>query len=567
MPDLDALLAPRSIAIVGASPNVEIIRGELQHVLCARGFPGRVYPVSRTHAEVQGLKAYPSISSLPEKVDLALIVIPAANVPDALEECGRAGIKAAYIISSGFAEERGNTGPALQQAVSRIAQTYDLAVCGPNGEGFFNAPARVVATFSPVVQDYGQSLLPETRRVRRTAVVAQSGGIGFAYFHRGRPRQLRFDYLITTGNEAALDSFAIVEHLIDRDAADVFLMYLEAVRDVERFRRAASKAADPGKPLIVTKIGRSDVGKRAAASHTAALAGSDSACDAVFRHYGVVRADDPDAMLDIAAGFSFCPLPKGKRVAVMSASGGAAVSMAEALADQGLELPPLDPDTRAQIDRLIPSYGVSDNPVDVTAQAVREVGYSRIVEILQQSPAIDGVVVVASLANPRALDKEAETLAKVGANPDKPVLFCAYTLPAPETIAATAMAGVPMYSSMPNCARALRAMAEYTRFRQRWARREHRSTPAPGSPSRQPWRARERILCEDEAKELLARYGVPRPAEELAATPDAAAAAAARIRPPRALKIQSPDIPHKTDIGGVALTLRSEEAVRSAYPG
>src|SRR5919197_2073917 len=143
MPDLDALLSPRSIAIVGASPNVEIIRGELQHVLRARGFPGRVYPVSRTHIEVQGLKAYPSVSALPEKADLALIVIPAAGVPDALEDCGRAGIKAAYIISSGFAEEKSKSGPELQQAVARIARTYDMAVCGPNGEGFFNAPARV----------------------------------------------------------------------------------------------------------------------------------------------------------------------------------------------------------------------------------------------------------------------------------------------------------------------------------------------------------------------------------------------------------------------------------------
>jgi acetate---CoA ligase (ADP-forming) len=565
MPDLNALLAPRTIAIVGASPNVEIIRGELQHVLCARGFPGRVYPISRSHAEVQGLRAYPSVTALPEKVDLALIVVPAASVPDALEDCGKAGIRAAYVISSGFAEEPSNTGPALQQAVCHVARKYDMAVCGPNAEGFFNAPARVVATFSPAVQEYGQSLLPETTKARRIAVVAQSGGIGFAYFHRGRPRQLRFDYLISTGNEAALESFAIVEHLLDRDAADIFLMYLEGVRDVSSFRRAACKAADRGKPLIVAKMGRSEVARRAVFSHTAALAGTDSACDAVFRRHGVIRADDMDTMLDIAAGLSFCPLPKGRRVAVMSSSGGAAVWMAELLAAQGLEVPRLDPDTRAQIDRLIPSYGTSANPVDLTAQALREVGYSRVVEILQRSPVIDAVVVVASLANPRILDKETQTLAKVASDPEKPVLFCAYTLPAPQTVEVAAMAGVPVYSSMQNCARALRAMAEYAHFQQRWVRRAHHGAQGRSAEAWQRLREAERVLCEYEAKDLLATYDVPRPAEELTATPDAAAAAASRIGFPVALKIQSPEITHKTEIGGVALDLQSEDDVRTAF--
>ncbi len=565
MPDLKALLAPRSIAIVGASPNPAIIRGKVQHVLHARGYPGRVYPISRSHAEVQGAKAYPRIADVPEAVDLAIIIIPAAAVPEALEECGRAGAKAAYIISSGFAEESGGGGSGLQEAVRAIAEKYDMAVCGPNAEGFFNAPASVVATFSPAVEDFAQPLAPETEKGKRLAVVAQSGGLGFAYYHRGRPKQLRFGQVISTGNEAALECFDFVEHLLDADEADIFLLYLEAVRDAETFRRTAAKAASRGKPILVAKMGRSEAGQRAAASHTAALAGSDSAYDAMFRHYGIVRADDIDSMIDMAAGFAFCPLPRGRRVAIMSGSGGAGVWMADTLSSYGLEVPQLDPATRAEIERLIPSYGASANPVDLTAQAIREVGYARVVEILQRSPLVDAVVVVGSLANATTLKKDAEALARVVANPDKPVLFCAYTLASGEAVQAAAQLGLPVFTSMPNCARAIRAMADYAAFRERWQDRSGADTGESPAGAAQRLAAAGPVLCEYEAKEILAAYGVPRPAEALAGDADAAAAAAARIGFPVALKIQSPEITHKTEIGGVVLGLTSEAAVHAAY--
>lgn len=565
MPDLNALLAPKTIAIIGASPNSAIIRGKVQHVLNGRGFPGRIYPVSRSQTEVQGLKAYPTIADIPETVDLAVIIIPAADVPDVLEQCGRAGVKAAFIISSGFAEEPGGRGSTLQEHLREIAHQYDMAVCGPNAEGFFNAPGSIAATFSPAVENFDDPLRPDSDKGRRIGILAQSGGLGFAYFHRGRPRQMRFDYLVSTGNEVALEGSDIAEHLIDTDRADILMMYLEGIRSAETFRRLAGKAAERGKPLIVAKMGASEVGQRAAASHTAALAGSDSTYDAVFRHYGVIRATDMDEQLDIAAAFAFCALPRGGRVAVLSASGGAAVWMADSLSAQGLEIPELDAPTRTEIAKLIPSYGAAANPVDLTAGTIRRTGYAQLVEILQRSPLIDAVVIVGSLANAKSLVDDAEALERAVAHPTKPVLFCAYTRPAAEAVNAAAKIGLPVFSSMRNCARALKALVDYAAFAQRWHRRQAPTPLAEPEVVRRLLQVRHGDLCEFEAKAVLRTCNVPSPREQLAADADAAVAAASEIGWPVALKIQSPDILHKTEVGGIALNLGSTEAVQAAY--
>jgi len=566
MPDIDALLSPRSIAIVGASPDATIIRGKVQHVLHARKYPGKIYPISRSNAEVQGVKAYPTIAEVPEKVDLAMIIIPAAAVPAALTECGEAGVKAAYIISSGFAEERGIDGAGLQRQIREIADKYDMAICGPNAEGFFNAPDNVVATFSPAVENFEQPLQPETDKGLGIGVVAQSGGLGFAYYHRGRARQLRINHLISTGNEAALEGFDLVEYLLERDDASVFLMYLEAIRNAETFKRVAARAADLGKPLIVAKMGRSEVASRAAASHTAALSGSDTAYDAMFERYGVIRGDEIDQMLDIAAGFAFCPPLKGRRVAIMSGSGGAAVWMADTLAAHGLDVPELDAETRKAIDAIIPSYGASANPVDLTAQAIRQVGYARIIDILRKSPVIDAIVVVGSLANPATIRNDREALAKVAAETDKPILFCTYTLPSPEGVEVITQCGIPAYANMPNCAAAIAAMADYHEFRQRRAASQATAAAAPAATA--PAAALEtfgKVLCEYEAKSVLAPYGVRAEGEQLARTAAEAVAAARSIGYPVAIKIQSPDITHKTEMGGVELRLADDRAVETAF--
>ena len=566
-PDLSPLLSPRSIAVVGASPDKEIIRGRLLHVLMARGYPGNIYPITRSHAVVHGLPAYASIDDVPEVPDLAIVVIPAANVPEALEACGRRGVRAAAIISSGFAEEVGAAAADRERRLREVIARYKLLVSGPNSEGVANLLMPMVGTFTPVLEHVEGPLLPDVGGGRRIAVISQSGGVAFAYFNRGRPRQLAFSYVVSTGNEVGLEAFDYVDFMLDEGRADIFLLYLETIRTPAKLARVADKAAAAGKPLIVAKMGRSEAGRRAAISHTAALAGAAEVYDAMFRHYGVIRADDMDEMLDIAAAFAVCPAASGRRVALLSASGGGAVWMSDTLAAHGLEVPPLDAETRRQIDDLIPSYGSSANPVDVTAQAIRQVGYAKIIEILSRSPVVDAIVVVGSLAFEGAIQRDIDNLKRVAADVTKPVLFCAYTLASPRATALLVGAGLPAFTSMPGCAKALRALADYAAFRER--HRSRRPEIATHDRARTDVATRlakaGRVLTEFEAKELLAAYRVPRPAEELAGDDSAAIAAARRIGLPVAVKVMSPDIAHKTEAGAVALGLGSETAVREAY--
>ncbi len=336
--------------------------------------------------------------------------------------------------------------------------------------------------------------------------------------------------------------------------------------DPDRFRAVADKAAAAGKPLIVAKVGRSDAGRRAAASHTGSLAHAGVVDDAIFRHHGIIRGDDLDHMLDVAAAFAFCPLPRGNRVAVITGSGGSAVWMADILSAHGLELPVLEDDVQQRILALLPSYASAQNPVDATAQAIHEVGYARLIEIVRQSQRIDTILLIGSLANEATAAGHAEQLAALSGPRDKPILLVTYTGASPAAMAAFAEAGIPCYTSMPSCARAIRALVDYARFQER----RHRP-PLPATP---PSRREETagalgaagpVLTENEAKAVLAGYGVPRPPEALAKSADDAAAAAGRIGGPVALKVQSPDITHKTEAGAVALGVEGGAAVRVAY--
>ena len=273
MPDLRPLLAPESIAIVGASADTHTLRGRLTDTVIGHGYSGRIYPVTRSQTEVLGLRAYPSVADLPEAADLAVIVVPAAVVPQALDECGARGIRAAVVISSGFAEESGEAAHARDLELRRVAEKHGILICGPNSEGLVNPLQRVVATFSPVFHDPTRSLLPATPHGRAIAVSCQSGALTFAFLNRGRDRQLRFTYQVSAGNQTILEAHDYVDWALDHGGADIFLLYLEAIRRSDRFRAVADKAAAAGKPLIIAKVGRSDAGRRAAASHTG-LAGA-----------------------------------------------------------------------------------------------------------------------------------------------------------------------------------------------------------------------------------------------------------------------------------------------------
>src|SRR6516162_4991404 len=566
MPDLRPLFSPDSIAVVGASADTQSLRGRPTQFLLEHGYAGRVYPITRSQPEVFGLKSYATVADLPEAPDLAVIVVPAAYVAPTLEECGRKGVRAAVVISSGFAEERGEAAQARDKALHEVIDRYGLVVCGPNSEGIVNPLKPLVATFSPVFHDPEQSLFPLSAKSRAIAVSCQSGALTFAFLSRGRPRQLRFTYQASAGNQICLEAHDYFDWLLDAGGADVFLAYLESIRDPARFRAVADKAAEAGKPMIVAKVGRSEAGRRAAASHTGSLAHSGVIDDAIFRHHGIIRGEDLDHMLDMAAAFAFCKLPRGNRVAVITGSGGSAVWMSDLLAAHGLELPVLEEDLQQRLMALLPSYASAQNPVDGTAQAIHEVGYAKLVEIVRESQRIHTILLIGSLANEATAKQRAEELAAVTGDTDQPIILSTYTTATAAAMASFAEAGIPCYTSMPSCARAIRALVDYAQFQER--RRQPKAAsatpPAVRGEVRSALAAAGPVLTEVAAKALLACYGVPRPPEALATSAEEAAAAALQIGPV-ALKVQSPDITHKTEAGAVALGVSGDAAVREAY--
>jgi acyl-CoA synthetase (NDP forming) len=533
------------------------------------GFDGPLYPVSRSHACIDGLTAYASVSALPEPVDLAIVTIPAVYVPEVMEACGKRGVRAAIIISSGFAEERGEDGAARERAIRAAVLRYDMAVLGPNGEGFMNSTTPLTASFSPTVFDVQGGLTPVDSTAGGIAVVSQSGGVGFSFFNRGRPKELRFSFVVSMGNEAGLEGLDVVDYLLEDKDTDALIMFVEGFRTPAKFARVASRAAAAHKPLLIAKVGSSDAGARAAVSHTASLSGSRRAYEAMFRRYGIIAGRDVDEMIDIAAGFAFFRhrLPKGKRVAILTPSGGAGIWLADVCEAHGLEVPPLDEQTRAAIDRLLPAYGNARNPVDVTAQVIFHLGYAPVLELIASSPSIDAVLVAGSLGLAKYVKPQLEELARLGKAIDMPVIFCAYTLAHPEAIALLAQAGFPCLTSMPNAARAIAAMADYRCFVERFeadAADTVEPLAIPADIAARLTQARG-VMCEHEAKSILSALGIAGNRDTLVTSEEQAVSAATVLQQAVALKVQSPDISHRAQAGAVALNLESENEIRAAF--
>jgi acyl-CoA synthetase (NDP forming) len=570
VPDISKLLWPKTVAVVGASSDRHGLRGRIFETMLAHPFKGTIYPVSRSASEVQGLKAYRSIADLPEPADLAILIVPAEFIPDELDRCGRVGVKAAVILSSGFAEETGGDGPRMQSAIREIARRYDMAVTGPNTEGFANIANDLIPTFSPAMELSAGPIRPKIPLGRgQVSVISQSGGVGFAFFDRARERNLTIRYMVTTGNEAVLETSDLVDFMLDEGKTDVFLVLLEDVKTPETFRRVAEKAMRLGKPLIVCKIGQSEPGQRAVASHTAALAGSHAAYRAIFQHYGVIEGNDFDEMLDLAGAFLTCAdkLPAGKRMAICTASGGAGVWMADACTRAGLEVPELDAATRATIDAIIPSYGTSQNPVDSTAQGVFRLGYAAFAKFACESPVIDGVMVVVTARRSAFLQGDQPKLMALAQETQKPVFLWSYTVPSEKSIEVVSEAGYPLFKNLDSCARAMRTLADYrvTRETQRTAKPTVAEVTHNRDLATKLLNAAGPVLSEWQARPVLEAYGIS--GDEAGQLVHSAAEAETVTRSRGgsvALKVQSADIPHKTEAGAVALNITSD-GVRAAY--
>jgi len=557
---LESLFWPQSIAVLGASPDIHRIRGRLLHQLKGNEFPGRILPINPSYSEIEGLPCYKTLAEADTPIDLVLMAIPAAGVPAAMEDCAAAGAKHVVIISSGFAEEGGNAG-AVQQQLTEIARRTGIRITGPNCEGFFNIDGKVACTFSPTAEVAGTATTQPRVSTRRIGVIAQSGGMGFALFNRGQAAGLSFSYVISSGNEADLTAADFLDYMVQDTRTDVVMLFLEVVRDGARFVAALEQARALGKPVIAIKIGASDAGQRASVSHTAALSGWQTAYRAVFARYGVIEADDPDDAVAIAGVLATCPLPKGRRAAVVTVSGGGGAWMADALSAHGLQLPVLSDSLQEQLRSFMPSYGASANPVDVTAQGSNTgPAVMSAMECLAGSDEIDLIVLVTSLASETRVSLDPTRLRAVAEHQAKPVTVWTYTLPSAFGRAKAVECGLFLHTDLQGCARAMGRLAAH-------AESLSRALPMPAITDRRVElpTGPPRLLTEHRVKSLVAAYDLPPSAEQLAATDIEAADLAKRLGFPVALKIQSPDIPHKTEAGGVRLNLRDASAVAIAY--
>jgi acetate---CoA ligase (ADP-forming) len=553
---LDSFFAPASIAVIGASPDRTKIRGRLFHLLRANGYPGIIYPINPSYQEIEGLKCHPTLASVGAPIDLAIVAIPAPSVLETLARSAEAGVRNAVVISSGFAEES-EVQAAAQAEIAAIAQRSGMRILGPNTEGFHNETGKVAANFSPTVElKPGEERLVAT--TQRVGIVAQSGGMGFALFNRGLALGLTFSYVVSTGNEVDLTVADFLDYMVDDAATSAILLFLESVRAPAQFAAAAARAAAKGKPIVAIKIGRSGAGERAAQSHTASIAGWDAAYEAVFRTHNVTIARDPDEAVAILATLTTSPPARGNRVGIVTVSGGAGAWQADMLSAVGLEVPELRPKTQAVMRDFMPSYGSPRNPVDITAQGVTTGGSIRAIEALCDGDEVDIVVVAASLSSEQRVSVDPAALKPILAAQKKPVLISSYTQPSLLARRAMAGAGAVIHTAIEPMAKAARAIVERGRFLAGEARPASQPLALAAGPQAE-------TLAEFEAKALLAGCGLPMPPQRLVTAAQELEGAAADLGFPLAVKIQSRDILHKTEIGGVKLGVADLAALRRAF--
>ena len=528
--------------------------------------------MSRSHREIGGRECFPSITAARAAagvdIDLAIVVIPSDAVLAELERCAAVGTRNALVVSSGFAEEGGERG-VLQARMAALGRASGMRIIGPNSEGLLNVIGRVSATFSPTVEHAWDQ--PQGAGRKRIAVAAQSGGMGFALLHRGLAASLQFSCVISTGNEADVTLAECLDYLVGDPQTDAIALFLECVRDPATFESACARALEMDKPIVAIKVGRTEAGRRAAASHTASIAGWSAAYDAVFAKYAVVACADPSEAIATLGVLATCAPPRGNRVAVLTGSGGAGALISDTLERNGFVLPVLAPATQQAIRSLVPSYATAQNPVDVTAGATRTGAVVRAADVLFAADEIDLVVTIHSMTSETSLSIDPRELTRGLPASGKSLTAYCYTEPSRYARQKMADAGVFVHSDAQLMGTALAKWLARHRRRARWA--------AAGNEGKDPAflaraaAAAERAfaastgdaLCEYEVRALLRDCGISASAEMLCQSADEAVAAAGRLGYPVALKIQSPAIPHKTEIGGVKLGLATAAEVRAAY--
>jgi acetyl coenzyme A synthetase (ADP forming)-like protein len=536
---LQSFFRPRSVAVLGASARRGTVGGELFRNILASDFTGAAYPVNAKGAPVGGVPGYASIDDVPAEIDLAVICVPGTAVLDAAAAVLRKGVRALCVISAGFAEV-GTEGRERQDQLLALVRAHGARLVGPNCLGIASSAVHLNATFAG-------------RRfpVGRAAFSSQSGALGIALLEQAASRGLGLSAFVSIGNKADVSSNDLLEYWEDDPDTDLVLLYLESFGNPAKFARIASRVAR-SKPLLAMRSGVSRAGAKAAGSHTAALAGSDAAVEALFRQAGVLRASTLEELLDVAVLLSTQPLPQGNRVAVVTNAGGLGILCADAADSAGLSLPELLPETRSALAGILPAEASSANPVDLLGSATGDT-YECALPLVLADPGVDAVIALFVLTVVASTGDVVAAIERVRRTAEKPLI--------PVVISAE---GSPpdAFSYPESAARALGLAAQ----RAAWLARPAGRVPDLDGVDEQAARA---VVGDDgwlspaETRTLLSAYGIPLVSERLAATPDDAAAAAAELGFPVVVKTAAAGA-HKTESGGVALDLRSEAEVKRA---
>jgi acyl-CoA synthetase (NDP forming) len=545
--NLERLFRPRSVALIGASSDPAKVGGRPLHFLVKHGFDGDIWPVNPRAKEIGGIRCYPDIESLPVPPDVAMVLVGPAHAETSIRALAAIGTGAAIVLAGGFAES-GSDGVIRQNAL--LAAAGGMPLLGPNTIGLLNMSDDITLSASGALD-------VENRYKGGVAVVSQSGGILGSLMSRAAAQGIGLSYLVATGNEADIDVSDAISYLAkDRDTR-VIALYLETIRKPGLFREAAAAVADAGKKLVIYKVGRSEAGARSAASHTGALAGEDRVFDAFFRQIGAIRVERYADLIDIPAALSDAPAHTGKRVAIVTHTGGAAGLVADVCGVSGFETPAPGPETIRRLAAILQDDGFAPdrNPVDLTLAGLDpEVTYQAIMA-LAESDDYDAVIPVVGSSSVGRPHLVADPVIRAMETVTKPIIV--YTSPsAPGIVTRLNAAGVPTFDAPEACASALSALHHVPP-----PARILEEPPLPRGPF--PFQDRTGSLNEVEAKQLFAAFGIGIVGESLVSTPDDAQTAAIQFGGPVVVKILSKDLLHKTEAGGVRLDVSPEDAVQA----
>jgi acetate---CoA ligase (ADP-forming) len=554
MTDLTRFLNPRGVAVVGVSSDPTRIGGQALRLLTDFGFPGKIYPVNPKYPDIKGLTCYPELTAVPQPCDVAIIALSARHVAGAIEQCGKAGIPFALVLSSGFSEV-GAEGKELQSQLVATARKAGVRMVGPNCLGIMNLKDNARIGFGGTLQMPGLKAGP-------LAMVTQSGGFGFGILAAASYYGIGCNYAISTGNEADLSLLDWTADLVERPEVEIVVAFMESIEDGRRLIEIGERALELGKPVLAWKIGNTEVGRKAALSHSARMSAGYELYRAAFRRGGLVEIRDVDDLVDVSKAFLMHKLPAGRRVAVLTLSGGAGVLLADRCIEHGLEVPPLGAATAAKLKEILVSFASIGNPIDATAHGYNDhfAAYGQAVKLVLDDPNIDQVI--ARLPRGKSARPWSENLLGQLRTTAKPLVISWPTAPDDngDVMALLEQNGVPCILGAGRTAHALAALTDFARRRKepkeearRVVERQSLELPASGG-----------ALGERRSKLLLQRYGIPVVKEVLLQPAQIDALQVSPLPFPVAVKVESGDVPHKTEANAVRLDIRDLAGLKQA---